>query len=129
MPAKRERHFQIGDKVKVAKKSHVIDRERENEGLSPEDRVPIEEDVTGYEGEVCSQPYESPLKDGGSCVPIRLPNDAVIGVPEDRIERAGESKGRSFGFSNVSAALWNSVFGKKKKPTAPPKKQEDDEDA
>jgi hypothetical protein len=111
VPEKR-RFFKIGEKVKVAKKSHVIDRERDGEGLAPEDRVPIEEDVTGYEGEVCSQPYESPLKDGTSCVPIRLANDAVIGVPEDRVEREGES--RTFGWSKRFAESWDRVFGKKK---------------
>jgi hypothetical protein len=123
VPAKRERFFRIGEKVKVAKKSHVIDRERDGEGLDPEARVPIEEDVTGYEGEVCSQPYESPLKDGQSCVPIRLPNDAVIGVPEDRIEREGESK--SFGFTSIKAATWDRVFGKKKKTETPKKDEEE----
>ncbi len=93
MPAKNNRMFAVGEKVRVAKKSHVIDRERANEGLADDDRIPIEQDVTGYEGEVCSQPYDSPMKDGTSCVPIRLPNDAVIGVPEDRVERVGEGGG------------------------------------
>jgi hypothetical protein len=126
VPAKRERFFKIGEKVRVAKKSHIIDRERDGEGLPPEERVPIEEDVTGYEGEVCSQPYESPLKDGASCVPIRLPNDAVIGVPEDRIEREGETS-RSFGWSAKAAATWDRVFGKKKKKeTETPKKDEEE---
>jgi hypothetical protein len=125
VPAKRERFFKIGEKVRVAKKSHVIDRERDGEGLDPEDRVPIEEDVTGYEGEVCSQPYESPLKDGASCVPIRLPNDAVIGVPEDRIEREGE-RSRSFGWSARAAETWERVFGKKKKDTETHKKEEEE---
>jgi hypothetical protein len=124
VPAKRDRFFRIGEKVRVAKKSHVIDRERDGEGLAPEDRVPIEEDVTGYEGEVCSQPYESPMKDGTSCVPIRLPNDAVIGVPEDRIEREGESR-RSFGWSARAAATWDRVFGKKKKTETPKKDEEE----
>lgn len=114
----KNRLFKIGEKVRVAKRSHVIDREREGEGLAPEDRVPIEQDVTGYEGEVCSQPYESPLKDGTSCIPIRLPNDAVIGVPEDRVEREGER--RSFGWSKPFADTWERVFGKKKSTENPP---------
>ena len=94
------RFFKVGEKVKVVGKSHVIDKARDNEGLAPEDRTPIEEDVTGYEGEVCAQPYESPMKDGGECIPIRLPNDAVIGVPSERIERtsvlAGSGQKSSF---------------------------------
>jgi len=84
---KQNRVFGLGEKVKIAKKSWVVDRERSQEGLPQEERVPIEQDMTGQECEVTGFPYWSEEK-GEACVPIKLSNEAVISVPESRLERA-----------------------------------------
>lgn len=88
------RFFDMGQKVKIAKKSRVVDKERLNEGLSPDDRVPIDQDVTGVEGEVCAPSYYNE-KRGEYLVPIKLPNEAIVCVPEQRLEKAGLKKERS----------------------------------
>lgn len=87
--ATQQRIFALGERVRVAKKSRVVDKQRAQEGL-PKDkkyRPPIDVDVTGISGEVCAPAYESPSRGGEIMVPIRLPNEAVIAVPEDRVER------------------------------------------
>ena len=86
MAAKQNRIFGLGERVKIAKKSRVVDTERAQEGLPPDDRPAIDQDVTGIEGEVTGIPYESREK-GEVCVPIKLENEAVISVPESRLER------------------------------------------
>jgi len=88
----QNRQFAYGDRVRVAKKSRVVDKEREHENLSDEDKVPIDQDVTGLEGEVTGESYASTTKPGEYCVPIKLPNEAVIAVPEKRLERTFESR-------------------------------------
>jgi hypothetical protein len=98
------RQFMTGEKVKVAKKTHVIDREREHEGATPGTLPPVEQDVTGMEGEICGEPYESQSKDGEVCVPIRVGNGAIIAVPEKRLERAERTSHRLDGGGQTGAS-------------------------
>jgi hypothetical protein len=120
-PPKAQRSLMPGTRVKIAKRSHVIDREREHENLAPEDRIPIEAEVTGMEGTVMSTPYESPSKGGEVCVPIEVGNGAVLGVPENRLEPVGPAAGHhgrgrvATGTNPRYAAGWERVFGRKKK--------------
>ena len=88
---KQNRVFGLGERVKIAKKSWVVDRERSQEGLPQDDRAPIEQDMTGQECEVVGVPYWSEQK-GEVCVPLRLNNEAVISVPEERLERADRTR-------------------------------------
>ena len=109
-------NFAPGQKVRIAKKSFVIDKEREAEHLAPEDRIPIEEDVTGMEGEIAAPPYESPSKGNAVHIPIRVPEGGILGVPEDRLEAvepASVSGGRvATGYNPRFAAGWKKVFRK-----------------
>ncbi|MGI0149550.1 MAG: hypothetical protein ACREDF_08485 [Thermoplasmata archaeon] len=91
MAAKKQRIFATGEEVRVKKKSRIVDQDRALENIAPENRVPIDQVVTGVQGMVCSEPYASPMKDGEYCVPIKLANDAVIGVPESRLERVSRT--------------------------------------
>lgn len=89
--AKQQRFFAQDEKLRVVKKSRVYDKERRQEGIGSKSkrrkaRV-IDVDVTGAEGVVCGEPYHNP-KRGEIMVPIRLRNNAVIAVPEHRLERA-----------------------------------------
>jgi hypothetical protein len=93
-PVEGNRFFDMGQKVKIAKKSRVVDKERLNEGLSPDDRVPIDQDVTGVEGEVCAPSYYN-AKRGEYLIPVRLPNEAIVCVPEQRLEKTGLKKARN----------------------------------
>jgi hypothetical protein len=117
-------NFAPGQKVRIAKKSFVIDKEREAEHLAPEDRIPIEENVTGLEGEIAAPPYESPSKGNAVHIPIRVPEGGILGVPEDRLEAvepASVSGGRvATGFTPRYAKGWKRVF--KKKTPRPSKK-------
>lgn len=119
-PPKAKRLLLPGTRVKIARRSHVIDRERAHENLAPEDRVPIEEEVTGLEGTVMSTPYESPSKGGEVCVPIEVGAGAVLGVPEDRLEPVGPARGGrvTTGSNPRYAAGWDRVFGRKKRKKA-----------
>ena len=80
----------------------------------------IDQDVTGSEGEICGEPYVSGEKQE-VCVPIRLPNDAVISVPEKRLERADKSVRRMdgggqtgmSGVSQESVEFWRDYFRSK----------------
>jgi hypothetical protein len=85
--AKQQRVFGLGEKLRVRKKSRLVDKDRLQEG-SRASLPPLDVDVTGVEGEVCAPAYENAAR-GEVLVPIRLPNEAVIAVPEDRLERAG----------------------------------------
>ena len=115
------RFFAQGEKLVVAKKSIVVDKERAHENLA-KGAPPIEQDVTGVTGEVCGDSYQSPGKDGETCVPLRLGNEAVIAVPESRLERVDRSVGRSDGggqstsspVSRETMTFWERVFGRKK---------------
>jgi len=109
---KQQRTFVQGDSVKIAKKSHVIDREREHENLPEHARVPIEDDVTGIEGKIAGTPYESPAKGGEVCVPIELSSGAVLAVPESRLERVGQSKPAKAGYSSAFAAGWDAAMAR-----------------
>lgn len=107
----------LGERVRVARKSRVVDPHRAGEGVAPDVLDPIDQDVTGVEGEVCGPAYESPIKDGARCVPIKLANEAVIGVPEDRLERPrGESRSRA-GYDRAYERGYDEAFraGKNKK--------------
>jgi hypothetical protein len=108
---KQQRNFGMGEKVRISKKSRVVDRARSMES----DKSPIDQDVTGAEGEVTAAPYESPLKDGECCVPIKLASGAVVGVPESRLEPASVSRSRA-GYSRRYAEEHEKVFGNGKKP-------------
>lgn len=95
--ATQQRFFATGEKVKVAKKSRVVDKQRGQEGVARKScrskgpaLPPIDVDAMGWEGEVCAGPYEN-AKRGEVLVPIRLPNQAVIAVPENRLERTEAS--------------------------------------
>jgi hypothetical protein len=119
-PPKATRELLPGTRVKIAKRSHVVDRERAHENLPPEERIPIEAEVTGLEGTVMSTPYESPSKGGEICVPIEVGSGAVLGVPENRLEPVGPARGHS-GSGRVAtgsnpryAAGWDRVFGRRK---------------
>ena len=101
--------FNVGEKVRVQKKSWVIDKERAQEGLPAEEKIPIEQNVTGETCEVTALPYWSEEK-GEYCVPLKLPNEAVISVPESRLERsAGGSP------SAETIAYWKEYFQKERK--------------
>jgi hypothetical protein len=111
------RQFAQGEKVKVAKKSRVVDKEREHENVEPSTLPEIDQDVTGLTGEVYGESYYSD-KRGETLHPIMLPNGAVIAVPEKRLERADKSVRRNdgggqSGLSGVSAATleyWRKRF-------------------
>ena len=98
------RPFAAGELVKVAKKSHVLDVERQHEGVDPAGLPPIDQDVTGMEGEICGEPYESIPKGGEVCVPIRVANGAVISVPEARLERAEKTAPRLDGGGQIGVS-------------------------
>ena len=100
----QQRYFGVGQPVKVKRKSWVVDREREGEGSKPGVLPPIEQDMTGVEGVVCSDPYESPEK--GMCVPLQLENGAVISVPEERIEKSHPGSSRA-GYTPAWGAAWD----------------------
>lgn len=104
----------LGQRVRVAKKSRVVDEHRAGEGAPPDTLGPIDQDVTGVEGEVCGPAYESPIKNGAHCVPIKLDNEAVIGVPVDRLEQpSGVSKSRA-GYDRAYERGYEKAFGVRK---------------
>lgn len=84
--AKQQRIFAHGEKVKIKKKSRLYDKDRKQEGAHPNELPPLDVDMTGVEGEVFAPSYENAWR-GEVLVPIKLPNEAVIAVPEDRLER------------------------------------------
>lgn len=110
--AEEERFFEQGEKVRISKKSRVVDTDRAQEG--EKDLPPIDQDVTGCEGSIHAAPYESPMKDGEVCVPIRLKNGAIVGVPENRLESAGSNKKIHSGVvTNLFRKGWERIFGRK----------------
>jgi hypothetical protein len=113
------RVFGTGETVRVAGKSHVIDRERAHEQIPDSEKIPIEAEVTGLEGTIIGAPYASPAKDGDYCVPIELATGAVLGVPTDRLERvdrtprkeASERAGTAgVVMSRASVDFWRTYF-------------------
>lgn len=97
------RGFQPGERVKIARKTRVVDKERANEGMHDipvKDRPELNVDVTGAGGEVLAGSYRSPSKGGEICVPVQLPGvNGPIAVPESRLEREpGTGGSSSFGF-------------------------------
>lgn len=95
---KRNRFFRNGEQVVVKKKTHLLDKERKHEGIPRDKKTgkflvpvqPIDEDVTGIEGEVESGAYLNAQR-GEFMVPIRVGNGGVIAVPESRLERAANT--------------------------------------
>lgn len=124
---KRNRFFSVGEKVVVKKKTHLLDKERAHEGIPRDKKTgkflthvePIDENVTGIEGEVESGAYASPTKGGEWYVPMRLPTGGVISVPESRLERRSntprmersEGSSRSF-MSKETITFWRGYFRK-----------------
>lgn len=85
---KANRFFNHGERVVVKKKTHLLDKERQHEGIPGDVKAEqIDENVTGIEGEVEAGSYASPTKGGEIYVPIRVGNGGVISVPESRLER------------------------------------------
>lgn len=85
--------FGIGDRVAVAERSVVVDRARALEYSKGRRKPPtLEADVTGAQGEIIGTAYASADKGGEVCYPVQLPNQAVVGVPARRLERAFESR-------------------------------------
>lgn len=114
------RQFAQGERVRVSKKSRVVDEDRLNEGQDPSTLPIIDQDVTGFEGEVCGDSYDAP-SGKGVCIPIKLPNHAVISVPEDRLERADRSLRRLDGGGQIGSSpptkesieFWRDYFKKR----------------
>lgn len=115
MAAKQQRIFGMGGKVRIAKKSRVVDKGRAHEGLSEEDKHPIDQDVTGEEGEICGGEYQSTTKDGEYCVPIKLKNGAVVGVPETRLEPVQAGRAPRSGYSRRYSENIEKIFKNKKR--------------
>lgn len=117
---KRNRFFESDEKVRVRKKTHLLDKERKHEGIPKGVKAqPIDEDVTGIEGRVEGGAYQSPTKGGEWMVPIRVGNGGVISVPESRLERVNNTpkKERSHesgpsAMSQESISFWRSYFRK-----------------
>lgn len=125
----QNRLFGMGEEVKIAKKSRVVDKERRHEGLAKKDRIPIDVDVTGVEGRVTAPPYWSE-KRGQVMVPIKLPNEAVVCVPEDRLEKVAKlprngdaGGGGGFAPSRETVEFWREYFKREDK-----KREERDEE-
>lgn len=117
---KRNRFFEANEKVRVRKKTHLLDKERKHEGIPKGVQAqPIDEDVTGIEGRVEGGAYQSPTKGGEWMVPIRVGNGGVISVPENRLERASNTpriersheRGPS-AMSPDSVRFWRNYFRK-----------------
>lgn len=117
---KRNRFFRTGEPVVVKKKTHLVDRERKHEGI-PKDVVaqPIDENVTGVEGEVEGGAYQSPTKAGEWYVPIRVGNGGIISIPESRLERQSNTPrtehsapSSASAMSKESIAFWRDYFRK-----------------
>jgi hypothetical protein len=85
-----QRDFRPGERVKIARKTRVVDKERANEGMHNipvKDRPELDVDVTGAGGEVVGGSYTSPSK-GELCVPVQLPGvSGPIAVRESSLER------------------------------------------
>jgi hypothetical protein len=83
------RNFAQGQRVKIAKKTRVVDKERDQEGAKPGELPPVDVDVTGCEGVIKGSSYQSP-KTGKICTPVELPNGAIIAVDENKLENVRE---------------------------------------
>lgn len=81
------RDFQFGDQVKIARRAHVIDKERENEGPLAKLEGPLEADVTGAEGTVVSGSYYDEKRDD-EMVPMETKRGGLLYVPSKKLERA-----------------------------------------
>ena len=80
--------FRSGEEVVIKKQTRAVDKERAHEGQKPGTLPPIDQDLTGEHGAVCADSYFSEEK-GEMCIPIQLPNEAMVSVPESRLERVG----------------------------------------
>lgn len=112
MSKKKAAILDVGVPVKISKRSHVIDRDRAQEGLPAEKRTPIEVEVTGRSGIIDGDPYFSPSKKE-VCHPVRLASGAIIGVPESRLEPRTSSA--RIGYSRAFERGHHRIFGNRKR--------------
>lgn len=89
---KLNRLIPVGEKIRVQKKTWLVDKERQHEGIPKGvEAQPIEENVTGIEGRVASSAYQSPTKGGAWHVPVEVGSGGIISVPVERIERENKT--------------------------------------
>lgn len=84
-----DRDFHFGERVKIARPTHVIDKERNQEGMSHipvKDREPLELSVTGESGEVQNGSYWSEDKQT-NMIPLELDKGGLVYVDEKKLER------------------------------------------
>jgi len=109
--------FESGARVRISK-GRVVDEKREHEQIPPDQRIPIDEDVSGLEGNIIGPPYESK---GKLHVPVEVGTGGLLGVPEDRLEpvRTATMSGERFvtGFSRRYGAGYDRAFAKKRSKT------------
>jgi hypothetical protein len=111
-------NFRIDEHVRVEGESRVVDEERRMEGA--DNLPPLNVDVTGTEGHVCSDSYYNEER-GENMVPLRIagrdgersPRGAIISVPESRLRPAQSGKIRSL-WSRAFSRGWDRIFGKGK---------------
>ncbi len=96
MASKRDRNFAVGETVRIARKSYVIDRERANENIPEDRKVPIEQDVTGVSGVVQDGDYPSEQRNE-HMIPVEISPGVILSVPEKRLERARGASCPGFG--------------------------------
>ncbi len=80
--------FRFGETVRIKKKSRVVDKDRKHEGVDPKHLAPIDQDVSGEQWAVCADTYFSEER-GENMIPLKLGNEAMVSVPESRLERTG----------------------------------------
>lgn len=107
--------FERGARVRISK-GRVVDEKREHEQIPEDQRIPIDEDVSGLEGNVIGPPYESK---GKLHVPVEVGTGGLLGVPEDRLEpvrSAGTMSGERIvmGFNRRYEAGYDRAFAKKR---------------
>lgn len=115
---KLNRLFNAGEKVKVKKKTHLLDEKREHEGIPKGYHAEkIDEKVTGIEGEIAGSAYQSPQKGGEWHIPIRVGAGGIIAVPQDRLERENNTprternpEGSRASMSAGSIKFWRKYF-------------------
>jgi hypothetical protein len=116
---KKNRFFQTGEKVVVKKKTHLLDVKREQEGIPKNVKAePIDENVTGIEGEIEGAAYQSPTKGNQWMIPIRVGAGGIISIPEERLERQNRTPslernqdgGSTASMSKESISFWRKYF-------------------
>lgn len=86
----QNRMYRFGEAVTIKKKTRVVDKKREHEGKAEGELRPIDQDITGESGNVCADAYFNEER-GEQMIPIRLPNEAMVSIPETRLERVDTS--------------------------------------